>query len=312
MTDKKKFIIGSRGSKLSLAYSGYVKNLLIKFNPQFDNDSIEFKIIKTSGDTFQNKKISDIGGKGVFSKQIEDELLTSKIDLAVHSLKDLPSKMTDGLCVDAVVKRNDPRDAFLSHSQKSFKELKPWSKIGTSSFRRQAQLNLLRKDLEIVTMRGNIDTRISKLKNKEYDAIVLSLAGIQMLNLRNEVKEVFTIEQMLPAIGQGAIALQCKKDDQKTLDILKTINHQETYYCIQAERALLESIGGDCDTAIGGLAKLSNKKIYLKSELFSNDGKKKFEFQSSGHFREAKEIGHKVGKELLKKAGSNFTTQGNS
>ncbi len=133
-----------------------------------------------------------------------------------------------------------------------------------------------------------------------------------MLNLRNEVKEVFTIEQMLPAIGQGAIALQCKKDDQKTLDILKTINHQETYYCIQAERALLESIGGDCDTAIGGLAKLSNKKIYLKSELFSNDGKKKFEFQSSGHFREAKEIGHKVGKELLKKAGSNFTTQGNS
>ena len=286
--------------------------MLIKFNPQFDNDSIEFKIIKTSGDIFQNKKISDIGGKGVFSKQIEDELLTSKIDLAVHSLKDLPSKMTDGLCVDAVVKRNDPRDAFLSHSQKSFKELKPWSKIGTSSFRRHAQLNLLRKDLEIVTMRGNIDTRISKLKNKEYDAIVLSLAGIQMLNLRNEVKEVFTIEQMLPAIGQGAIALQCKKDDQKTLDILKTINHQETYYCIQAERAVLEAIGGDCDTAIGGLAKLSNEKIYLKSELFSNDGKKKFEFQSSGHFREAKEIGHKVGKELLKKAGSNFTIQGNS
>jgi len=311
MTDKKKFIIGCRGSKLSLAYSNHVKNLLIKSNPQFNENLIELKIIKTSGDIFQNKRISDIGGKGVFCKQIEEELLESKINLAVHSLKDLPTIMTEGLCVNAVVKRNDPRDAFLSHSNKSFNDLKPLSKIGTSSFRRYAQLKLLRNDLDIVTMRGNIDTRITKLKNKEYDAIVLSLAGIQMLNLENQIKEIFTIEQMLPAIGQGTIALQCKKDDQKTLSILRTINDNETYCCIQAERALLEAIGGDCDTAIGGLAKLSNDKISLKSELFSNDGKKKFEFQSSGHFREAKEIGYKVGKELLKKAGSDFTTQGN-
>ena len=311
MTDKKKFIIGSRGSKLSLAYSNYVKSLLLKSNSQFDDNSIEIKIIKTSGDMFQNKKISEIGGKGVFCKQIEEELLVSKIDLAVHSLKDLPSKMTEGLCVNAVVKRNDPRDAFLSFSSESFKDLKPQSKIGTSSYRRHAQLNLLRSDLEIIAMRGNIDTRITKLKNKEYDAIVLSLAGIQMLNLIGQVKEVFTTKQMLPAIGQGAIALQCKKDDQKTLNILKTINDKETYYCIQAERALLEAIGGDCDTAIGGLAKLLNGKIILKSELFSNDGKKKFEFQSSGSFSEAKEIGYKVGKELLKQAGSDFTIQGN-
>jgi len=288
MTVKKKFIIGSRGSKLSLAYSNHVKNLLIKSHSQFDDNSIEIKIIKTSGDIFQNKQISDIGGKGVFCKQIEEELLESKIDLAVHSLKDLPTKMTGELCVNAVVKRNDPRDAFLSYSSKSFKKLKPQSKIGTSSFRRHAQLKLLRNDLEIVTMRGNIDTRITKLKNKEYDAIVLSLAGIQMLNLINQVKEVFTIEQMLPALGQGVIALQCKKDDQKTLNILKTINDKETYYCIEAERALLEAIGGDCDTAIGGLAKLSNEKISLRSELFSNDGNKKFEFQSSGTLKKLK------------------------
>jgi len=309
MTDKKKFIIGSRGSNLSLAYSRHVKGLLIKSNPEFDDNSIEIKIIKTSGDIFQNKKISDIGGKGVFCKQIEDELLESKIDLAVHSLKDLPTRMTEGLCVNAVVKRNDPRDAFLSNSDKSFMELSPQSKIGTSSFRRHAQLNLLRNDLEIVTMRGNIDTRIKKLKNKEYDAIVLSLAGIQMLNLTNQVKEIFTVEQMLPAIGQGVIALQCRKDDKKTLNILKPINNKETYYCIQAERALLEAIGGDCDTAVGGLAKLSNDQIFLKSELFSNDGKKKFQFQNSGHFNEAKEIGYKVGKQLLKKAGSDFTSK---
>ena len=311
MTHNKKFIIGSRGSNLSLAYTNHVKNLLIQSNSQFDENSIDIKIIKTSGDIFQNKRISEIGGKGVFCKQIEEELLESKIDLAVHSLKDLPTKMTKGLCVDAVVKRNDPRDAFLSHSGKSFRELESQSKIGTSSFRRQAQLNLLRNDLEIVTMRGNIDTRIKKLKNNEYDAIVLSLAGIQMLNLKHKVQEVFTTEQMLPAIGQGAIALQCKKDDQKTLNILKGINNEETYYCIKAERALLEAIGGDCDTAIGGLAKLSNQQILLKSELFSNDGNKKFEFQISGHFKEAEEIGYKAGKELLKIAGSDFTTQGN-
>jgi len=137
----------------------------------------------------------------------------------------------------------------------------------------------------------------------------LSLAGIQMLNLANQVKEIFTTKQMLPAIGQGVIALQSRKDDQKTLNILNVISDKETYFCIQAERALLETIGGDCDTAIGGLAEISNDKIFLKSELFSNDGKKKFQFQNSGHFREAKEIGYKVGKELLKKAGPDFTTQ---
>ena len=311
MADNKKFIIGSRGSKLSLAYSGHVKDLLLKSNSQFDDNSIEIKIIKTSGDIFQNKKISDIGGKGVFSKQIENELLDTKIDLAVHSLKDLPTKMTDGLCVNAVVKRNDPRDAFLSNVSTSFFKLKSQSKVGTSSLRRKAQLNSLRSDINIVSMRGNIDTRIGKLKNKEFDAIVLSLAGLKMLNLENEVKEIFSTDQMLPAIGQGAIALQCRKDDHKTLNIVKMINDKESYCCIQAERALLEAIGGDCDTAVGGLAKLLNKKIILKSELFSSDGNKKFVVENSGNFNEAKDIGHKVGEELLKKAGSDFKVQGN-
>tara|TARA_B100001971_G_C18121684_1_gene499781 strand:- start:18 stop:953 length:936 start_codon:yes stop_codon:yes gene_type:complete len=311
MADKIKFIIGSRGSKLSLAYSGHVKDLLLKANLEFDNNSIEIKIIKTAGDIFQNKKISDIGGKGVFSKQIEDELLDSKIDLAVHSLKDLPTKMTDGLCVNGVVKRNDPRDAFLSYTCDSFFRLRSASKVGTSSFRRKAQLNSLRNDINIISMRGNIDTRINKLKNKEFDAIILSLAGLKMLNLENEVKEIFSTDQMLPAVGQGAIALQCRKDDQKTLDIIKNINNEESYYCIEAERALLEAIGGDCDTAVGGLAKLFKGKIVLKSELFSNDGNKKFIVQNSGNFKEAKEIGYKVGEELLKKAGSDFKVQGN-
>jgi len=311
MSEKKKFVIGSRGSRLSLAYSDHAKKYLLKSNPQLNNNDIEIKIIKTSGDIFPKKKISDIGGKGVFSKQIEDELLASKIDLAVHSLKDLPSKTTKGLCVSAVLKRNDPRDAFLSYTSKSFFDLKPQSKVGTSSFRRKAQLNILRNDINIVSMRGNVDTRINKLKNKEFDAIVLSLAGLKMLNLEKEVKEIFSDEQILPAIGQGAIALQCRIDDQRTLNILKMINDQKSYCCIQAERALLEAIGGDCDTAVGGLAKLLNNKIVLKGELFSNDGSKKFIAKGSGSFKEAQEIGYKVGKELLKKAGTNFKVQGN-
>ena len=311
MTDKKKLIIGSRGSNLSLAYSNHVKDLLIKSSSEFGYDSVEIKIIKTSGDIHKEKKIYEIGGKGVFSKQIEEELLKSKIDLAVHSLKDLPSKMTKGLCVNSVVKRNDPRDAFLSIESESFFKLKSRSKVGTSSFRRKAQLNMLRNDIEVIYMRGNIDTRIKKLENKEFDAIVLSLAGIKMLHLEKKVKEIFSYDQMLPAIGQGAIALQCREDNNKVLDVLKTINHQESFYCIQTERAVLETIGGDCDTAVGGLAKLLDNKIFLKSELFSNDGTKKFVAESSGKLSEAKKIGNKVGKELLKKAGSNFKVQGN-
>ncbi len=306
MTEKKKIIIGSRGSKLSLAYSNHVKNLLIKSSSKLSPDSVEIKIIKTSGDIHKEKKIYEIGGKGVFSKQIEEELLESKIDLAVHSLKDLPSKMTAGLCVNSVVKRNDPRDAFLSMEHESFFKLKSKSKVGTSSFRRKAQLNMLRNDINIIYMRGNIDTRIKKLENKEFDAIILSLAGLNMLNLEKKVKEIFSYEQMLPAIGQGAIAIQCREDDHQILDIVKIINHKESFNCIQAERAVLEAIGGDCDTAVGGLAKLIDNKIFLKSELFSNDGTKKFVAESSGDIIDAKEIGYKVGKELLKKAGTDF------
>ena len=311
MTIKKKFVIGARGSKLSLAYSNYVMNLLIKSDSNFNHENLEIKVIKTEGDIFPDKRISDIGGKGVFSKQIEKELSNSKIDLAVHSLKDLPSKMTDGLCVNAVVKRNDPRDAFLSYKSDSFFKLKPKSIVGTSSPRRKAQLNLLRKDISVVYMRGNIDTRISKLKNKEYDAIVLSYAGLKMLNLEKEVKEVFSNQQMLPAVGQGTIALQSRLKDQNTLNILKKINDRESFFCIQAERALLEKIGGDCDTAVGGLARLFNDRINLKTELFSDDGSKKFVAESSGGVHEAKEIGYQAGEILLKKAGQNFTKQEN-
>ena len=304
--EKRKIIIGARGSKLSLVYAEHVKRLLLQANSQFPPESIEIKIIKTTGDIFHNKQISEIGGKGVFSKQIEEELLACQIDLAVHSFKDLPSIMTNNLCVKAVVKRNDPRDAFLSLSNNSLFDLKPNAKIGTSSLRRKAQLNFLRSDLNIISMRGNIDTRINKLKNKLFDGIVLSLAGIQMLKMDRMVKEVFSTDQMLPAIAQGIIALQTRIQDKKILNLISKINDKETFCCAESERGILEAIGGDCNTAVGGIAKLLGKKIYLRSELFSDDGKKRFVVENSGPIKEAKKIGYKVGKELLKKAGSNF------
>ena len=306
MTDKKKFIIGSRGSKLSLAYSNYVKNLLIKYNSEFDDNSIDIKIIKTSGDIFHNKRISDIGGKGVFCKQIEEELLESKIDLAVHSLKDLPTKMTDGLCVNAVVKRNDPRDAFLSYSSKSFKELKPHSKIGTSSFRRHAQLNQLRNDLKIINMRGNIDTRIKKLNEGLYDGIVLALAGVKNLNLEKNVKEIFSSDSVIPAVGQGVIAVQCRNEDQEIKGILNKINNTETKLCALAERSFLKTLGGDCDTAVGCSAILNRDNIELKAQLFSDDGNKVFNVIKTGKLNQPQALGKVAGEEILQKSGNSF------
>ena len=305
MTDKKKLIIGSRGSKLSLAYANHVKSLLIKSNSQFDDNLIEIKIIKTSGDIFQNKRISDIGGKGVFCKQIEEELLESKIDLAVHSLKDLPTVMTGGLCVNALVKRNDPRDAFLSYSNQSFNELKPQSKIGTSSFRRHAQLKFLRDDLSIIPMRGNIDTRINKLNNDFYDAIILSYAGIQFLSLKKKISQIFSTSKMIPSAGQGVIALQCRKNDKEIIQLLNKVNHNITSKCIKAERSVLRVLEGDCETAVGAFAKIEENKIILEAELFSLDGNERFYKKLSKDIKFPEELGKEVG-EILKKKSKNL------
>ena len=188
--------------------------------------------IKTSGDIHHSKKLSEIGGKGLFSKQIEKELLNQNIDIAVHALKDLPSYETKGLETKVFLKRNDPRDVFINLQNKSISDLKSNSIVGTSSFRRAAQLNVLRKDMIVKMMRGNVDTRINKLKQQQFDAIVLSYAGVEIMGLKNQISQIFSIDEMLPCVGQGVIALQCRKDDSSLIDILKNVNHQLTYNCI--------------------------------------------------------------------------------
>ena len=230
--------------------------------------SSDLKIIKTSGDIHHSKSLSEIGGKGLFSKQIEEELLDKKIDIAVHALKDLPSEETEGLETKIFLERNDPRDVFISLNYKSIIDLEPRSVIGTSSFRRAAQLGILRKDLNIKLIRGNVDTRINKLEQKEFDAIVLSYAGIKTLGLEKKISQVFSVEEMLPCVGQGVIALQARKNDQDILNLIYKVNNPNTFNCVNAERAMLKTIKGDCNTAVGGLATINNNLITLKSELF--------------------------------------------
>ena len=218
----------------------------------------------------------------------------------------MPSDETDGLETKVFLKRNDPRDVFISPNCKSIFDLKAHSIIGTSSFRRAAQLGILRKDLNIKLIRGNIDTRIRKLEQKEFDAIVLSYAGIKILGLENKISKVFSDEEMLPCVGQGVIALQNRKNDQDILNFISKVNDVTTYNCVIAEREMLKTIEGDCDTAVGGLATIDNNLITLRSELFSLDGKQKFIAKTSGELNKAREIGIKIGKELIEQAGNTY------
>jgi len=303
---KNKIIIGSRGSKLAILYAEKARKTIVDYHTNLNRDSIDIKIIKTSGDIYHSKSLSEIGGKGLFSKQIEEELLDKKIDIAVHALKDLPSEETEGLETKFFLERNDPRDVFISLNYKSIIDLKPRSVIGTSSFRRAAQLNILKKDLNINLIRGNVDTRINKLEQKEFDAIVLSYAGIKTLGLEKKISQVFSVEEMLPCVGQGVIALQTRKNDKEILNLIYKVNNPTTFNCVNAERTMLKTIEGNCDTAVGGLATINNNLLTLKSELFSVDGKQRFFAKASGKPGAAKEIGIKVGKELIMQAGTAY------
>ena len=301
----KKITIGARGSKLSLAYAAKVKRLILISENDLSNGDIQIQSIKTSGDIFHDKKLSEIGGKNLFCKEIEESLLTKKIDIAVHSLKDMASEEIPSLSIAAYIERNDPRDAFVSFKYSNFKELKSGI-MGSSSRRRDLQLKLINKNILVKNIRGNIDTRIQKLKNGLYDGIVLALAGIKTLNLEDNIKHIFSVEEMLPAVGQGIIAAQCRKDDSNVLRLLQKINNKETMQCALAERSLLKTLSGDCDTAVGGLAIIHSNELILSAQLFSDRGDKDFIYKTKGKREDGVSIGVIAGTELLKKAGNSF------
>jgi len=301
---KKKIIIGSRGSKLALIYAERARSEIMKFAQISGIEEVEIKSITTTGDTIQNKRLSDYGGKGLFSKTIEDELLREKIDIAVHALKDMPSDETESLITNCFLERNDPREILISKDNKHIKNLVSGSIIGTSSFRREFQLKKIREDLNYKLIRGNVDTRIKKLNDNLYDAIILSYAGIQSLNLNENISQTFSTSEIIPSAGQGVVALQCRKNDQGLIKLLEKVNHQQTHNCVVAERSVLKVLEGDCETAVGVIANIDGDTINLEAELFSLDGKKRFYHNASKDLSCAYELGKEVG-EILKKESKN-------
>ena len=295
-------VIGTRGSKLAIIYAENVKSKLKKFY----SNKIEIKKIVTTGDQKQDERLSEIGGKGLFSKQIEKNLLNNNIDIAVHALKDMPTEETENLLTNNFLKRNSPNEILISKNRLKFEELKPNSIIGTSSFRREYQLKKKRLNLNYKLIRGNVDTRIKKLEKGEYDAIVLSKAGIDALNLQHKISQEFTIDELIPCAGQGIIAIQCRQDDNEVRKLLENINDEESRIVATAEREVLKVLEGDCNTAVGVYAKINGEKVYIIVELFSVDGKKRYFFKESTEIDNIKITSRHIGEKLKEESKGSY------
>ena len=300
----KKIIIGTRGSKLSLAYAGRVKNLLVGLDQSLKNQ-IEIKIIKTTGDLNVDKKISELGGKNYFCKEIEDQLQNKKIDVAVHSLKDMETIENKNLVVAAFLKRNDPRDILVMKDKTSISSSENCL-IGSSSKRRELQMKLVFKNFVTKQIRGNIDTRIEKVNEGKFDGVMLAAAGLKTLNLESYISRYFSINEIIPAAGQGVIAVQCRSDEKEIKKTLSKISDDDTKICASCEKELLKTIRGDCHTAVGAYAEIKSNKLRLIAKLFSDDEKRYFYSEASGAASEYNEIGKKVGLELLEKSGDSY------
>ena len=302
---RKKIIIGSRGSRLALLYAQQAKDKIIE-NTNLGNEDILIKSITTKGDEVQDIRLSELGGKGLFSSNIEKELQLKNIDIAVHALKDMPANETKGLTTNSFLERNDPREILITKNKKKLKDLDQKSIVGTSSYRREFQIKKIRKDLNCKLIRGNVDTRIRKLNEGMYDAIILSYAGIKFLKFENEISEIFSAEEIIPSAGQGVIALQCRENDDETISILNKINHEETHKRAHLERNILKVLDGDCETAIGAHSVVDGDKITVEAELFSLDGKQRFYEKKVGNLNEYKEIGKKIGILLKTKSNNSY------
>ena len=299
----KNIIIGSRGSKLALIYAETAKRIISESYKDFN---IEIKKITTEGDLNTEDRLSDVGGKGLFSKKIEQELQQKKIDLAVHALKDMPSEEPEDLLTNCFLERNDPREILISKKNLTLYEVPSNAVVGTSSFRREFQLKQIRKDLNFKLIRGNVDTRIKKLNSESYDAIILSYAGLKSLNLQNNISQFFSVSEVVPSAGQGVVALQCRKTDSDLINLLNKINHLPTHNCIIAERSVLKILEGDCETAVGANAFIEGEKITLSAELFSLDGSKRFFQQDSKDLSKSRELGIEIGKKLKIESNNSY------
>lgn len=295
----KRLRIATRGSALALWQANYVGSLLARLH----GVASELIRIRTSGDKFQSSAVAELsqqsGTKGVFIKELEEALLAGTADLAVHSMKDVPTENPAGLVFPAITKREDARDCLISHNGAKLKDLPSGARVGTSSLRRQAQLRHQRTDVEILDLRGNVDTRLKKVAAGEYDAIVLATAGMNRLGASDRITEILAPEIMLPAVGQGALGIEARVDDRETVHLVASLDDPESHAAVTAERALLRELAGGCQVPLGAWARQENRELRLEACVFSPDGKEFVRSEIHGDAADAEELGVRLGQILI-------------
>jgi hydroxymethylbilane synthase len=297
--------IGTRGSPLALVQARTVRDRLAAALGRAA-DTIEIRTIRTTGDTIVDRPLAEEGGKGLFTKEIEEALMRRDIDLAVHSAKDMPTFLPPGLMLVACLEREDPRDVFISAKAKTIQELPRGAKVGTASLRRQAIMKRARPDLEVAPLRGNVETRLRKLDSGEADAIILALAGLRRLGLEGRATRIMSADEFLPAAGQGAIAIETREDDAATRALLAKIDHADTSTAVAAERAFLAVLDGSCKTPIGAHAIIENKTVRFRGLIARPDGSAAHDVAATGARADAVRIGESCARELKQRAGANF------
>jgi hydroxymethylbilane synthase len=299
--------IGTRGSPLALVQAHTVRDLLVAAHGCAP-DAVEIHVIKTTGDRIQDRPLSEAGGKGLFTKEIEEVLLANAVDIAVHSSKDLPTLLPDGLELIACLEREDVRDAFISPRASSIAQLPMGAKIGTASLRRQALMKRIRPDFQVELFRGNVETRLRKLEDGVVDATLLALAGLKRLGLEKVATALLPIDEFPPAIGQGAVGLEARADDKRTRDLVARIAHRDTFIALQAERAFLAALDGSCRTPIAGYATIDGDTLSFRGMILKPDGSEVHETTRQGRVADAVSLGADAGQELKRRGGAGFFT----
>jgi hydroxymethylbilane synthase len=300
-----KIRIGTRGSPLALAQAREKRARLMKAH-SFEEDRFEIVVISTTGDQIRDRPLSEIGGKGLFTKEIEEALLADAIDLAVHSMKDMPAIMPEGLAITAVLPREDPRDALISLKAKSLSGLPANAVLGSSSVRRNAQALRIRSDLKPIQFRGNVETRLRKLEEGVADATFLAVAGLRRLGLAQHISAIIEIDEMLPAVAQGAIGIQTKSSNGKAGKLVEAIHHAESGIAITCERAFLATLDGSCRTPLAGHAVLNGSKLSFRGHALTTDGVHCFEHATEGSIADAQHMGTEIGKRVKESGGNHL------
>ncbi|MCF6215151.1 MAG: hydroxymethylbilane synthase [Emcibacter sp.] len=296
--------IGTRGSPLALAQAHEVKNRLRRAHKDLTDHAVEIIVMSTQGDRILDRALSDIGGKGLFTEEIEEALIKGRIDIAVHSLKDMPTSLPEGLELACYLEREDVRDAFISAKAGALKDLPAGAHIGTASLRRQAQTLAIRPDITVSTFRGNVQSRLKKLDENIVDATYLAMAGLNRLGLKDDRIHPIEVDDFLPAVAQGAICIEIARSNDRAKELLRPLNHRATEICVRAERAMLKVLDGSCRTPIAGLAAITGGVLTLKGFISLPDGSEYHSFEAAG--TDPEELGVIVGKTLKKNAGADF------